>query len=548
MRKSLKMIAGVFLFVLVFSFSHIQVEADEAAIVMESGIELSGTASFNTDLGYYIRTSFIDLGILDFSSYVDGSSDMYKIEYDLGYEFDFDSAVPGDYYLANVSIYSSNTEVLLYLPTVYSDLNNPGSYDVVQYISSDALNKTYQCSFLSYSNTPITCYLGCTLSIDNIVVTPMTQSDSDQYQNGYNSGYLEGLMLGQNQGYSSGYSDGYNAGETSGYNSGYQAGVDSVDIQSYYDAGYQAGQSAGYAQGYDSGYDSGYDAAMSRVEQWGADTTQYPFYVTSWDLTQDYDISFPVTDEPKDYFFKLKSFGSVLYEYDPYHVYCLKGVISHMGYYGYSQFSSIDLYAKFGGHDYFISTIFDSPGYVNDLDRQFQFFIPGNLMSASSQIYAVVRNCRVDPSVESQNFIFRFSGMDITLSDYGPISGTQNETAKQTDDLTQGYDSSAGESASQTFADNAASLDAAERSIFTSAKSSLDGYTFFDIESVPAVVSGLSFVSATMTSIFGAMGGASGAGIVLSVLFSVMIVSIVIGLYRYYVSSGKSGSGKGGRK
>lgn len=50
----------------------------------------------------------------------------------------------------------------------------------------------------------------------------------------------------------------------------------------------------------------------------------------------------------------------------------------------------------------------------------------------------------------------------------------------------------------------------------------------------------MSFVTSMMTSVFVSMGGETGpVGIVLSVLFSVMIVSLAIGLYRFYVSKGK---------
>lgn len=52
------------------------------------------------------------------------------------------------------------------------------------------------------------------------------------------------------------------------------------------------------------------------------------------------------------------------------------------------------------------------------------------------------------------------------------------------------------------------------------------------------MVTGISFVTATMTGWFNNAGGASGVGIVLSILFSVMLVAMVLGLYRWYQSKG----------
>ena len=100
--------------------------------------------------------------------------------------------------------------------------------------------------------------------------------------------------------------------------------------------------------------------------------------------------------------------------------------------------------------------------------------------------------------------------------------------------ITNGYDDSAGNQAASDLDNSASGYESAEDSIFTSSKSSLEGFEFFDFNSIPAVVTGLSFITTTATAIFDAMGGASGAGIVLSVLFAVMFVSIVIGLYRYF--------------
>lgn len=139
--------------------------------------------------------------------------------------------------------------------------------------------------------------------------------------------------------------------------------------------------------------------------------------------------------------------------------------------------------------------------------------------------------------IESQSLIVRDSS-----SVYGDVldrieGNTENTVDAITDgfnDSINGYDDSAGSQVASDLDNSASGYESVEDSIFTSSKSSLEGFEFFDFNSIPAVVTGLSFITTTATAIFDAMGGASGAGIVLSVLFAVMFVSIVIGLYRYF--------------
>lgn len=129
-----------------------------------------------------------------------------------------------------------------------------------------------------------------------------------------------------------------------------------------------------------------------------------------------------------------------------------------------------------------------------------------------------------------------------TRSDYeNVLEQIEHNTGETTDAVNNGfnqamngYDDSAGSQAASDLDNSASGYESAEDSIFTSSKSALDGFEFFDFNSIPAVVTGLSFITTTATAIFDAMGGTSGAGIVLSVLFAVMFVSIVIGLYRYF--------------
>lgn len=126
---------------------------------------------------------------------------------------------------------------------------------------------------------------------------------------------------------------------------------------------------------------------------------------------------------------------------------------------------------------------------------------------------------------------FSISGWSGSVSyGYKPGSGQ---------DIVEGYDSSAGSSAQSALDSSLSGADQQSTSLFTSASSTLSGFSFTDISAFSAVASGLSFVSSTMSSIYEALGGVNGAGVVLSVGCSVLFVSFVIGAYKFY--SGKKG-------
>lgn len=151
------------------------------------------------------------------------------------------------------------------------------------------------------------------------------------------------------------------------------------------------------------------------------------------------------------------------------------------------------------------------------------------------------------------NVVFNFTNLGAPLAQGITFSGhltfypssDKDTVSKGFNDVMNGFDSSSGNQSHSRFQNGVAEYESAEGSLFTSAKSGMDGYTFFDFSSIPAMLTGMSFVTSIMTSIFNSMGGSSGAGIVLSVLFSVMLVAMAIGLYRYFVSSGKTNK-KGG--
>ena len=109
------------------------------------------------------------------------------------------------------------------------------------------------------------------------------------------------------------------------------------------------------------------------------------------------------------------------------------------------------------------------------------------------------------------------------------------------DNLMNGYDSSAGSAANTQLQGSVDNYGSMEGTLYDSVSSGLSDFEFFDFQSVPAMITGLSFIGAIMQSWFVAAGGASGVGIVLSVLFSVMLVSMLLGLYRHYQSRGGKG-------
>ena len=100
--------------------------------------------------------------------------------------------------------------------------------------------------------------------------------------------------------------------------------------------------------------------------------------------------------------------------------------------------------------------------------------------------------------------------------------------------IVNGYDDSAGNQVSSDFESGVNDYDQVEDNLFNTSTGALQGFEFFDFGSFSAVTSGLSFCSSLLTSIYENFGGLNGIGIVISVLFSVLFMAIVIGLFRYY--------------
>lgn len=380
-----------------------------------------------------------------------------------------------------------------------------------------------------------------TLKINFNSVSKLAQTDSEQYQQGYQAGLAEG----QKQGYNNGYSEGFAKGENEGYDKGFQAGVGSVDTDSIYEAGRKAGYDAGYQKGYDDGHKAGYDEAMERIESWGADTTKYPLYID--DIKQkvrfyyyyNSSLTYPYDLIDLDDSWGIDTTGESI---DPNHVYRIDFVIpplkSSLG--SDVAFSDFELFYVLGGVRYSLGT----HDYYRDVPIQDFIYVDGVNMSGSPAFEGVLR-VQSDFSHKDGTFTYDFDSVTVKFYDMGPKGNTQNHIANQTDQLTNGFDNSAGNASHDKFQGSVNEYEAAEGSLFATATENIAKFEFFDFQSIAAVMTGITFVTSTMTKIFNLSGGISGVGIILSVLFSVMLVAMALGLYKRYQSTGHGSSGTG---
>ena len=144
--------------------------------------------------------------------------------------------------------------------------------------------------------------------------------------------------------------------------------------------------------------------------------------------------------------------------------------------------------------------------------------------------FNITLHCTVVGNSNSNSFNITFTPR--AFSGYGdvypgPGAGSDSE-------LAYGYDDSAGNQVFSDFESGVNDYDQAEDNLFNTSTGALQGFEFFDFGSFSAVTSGLSFCSSLLTSIYENFGGLNGIGIVISVLFSVLFMAIVIGLFRYY--------------
>ena len=173
-----------------------------------------------------------------------------------------------------------------------------------------------------------------------------------------------------------------------------------------------------------------------------------------------------------------------------------------------------------------------------------------NVISLNFQV--VFDNVEFGPARDHLSFTLDFPGSYFTNSDstvvVAPMAvyefcvqdaslSVRTGYAQGSDrDVVDGYNASKGNASQSKLDTSLSQSEAKQDSLFTSASDTLSDFSLSDISTMPKVVSALSFVSSTMTSIYTALGGINGVGIVLSVGCSILFVSLAVGAYKFYSS------------
>lgn len=424
--------------------------------------------------------------------------------------------------------------------------------------------------------------LNFTLDIDVISFLELGSDSLGSYNSGYDAGYADGEEFG----YSDGYSDGFSDGQDAGFDSGFDAGVDSVDTDSYFMNGYEAGREVAYVEGFDDGYLQGYAEALSvdtsnktSLKAGSKQTYTVNKQLVLSELDEfNFNTFFPslvVSEEYSDDSLYLEGgYGDsenwLNGEVDLEHVYSSFGYVNSVPEYVFTSSSEVYAYSVKFRHYFDASTT-----YQNVIEHRFLFGEETDISSGeafltnktnrgteTSSLFWIVNDYSVRDFYLSNllrictgfsGSTYRYASVDgwykvvVEVTPYSKsefnaaAAAVEKQTAEfnaQMNDLKNGYDSSSGETMNQEFASSVKEYQTTSDSLFSSAQTGLESFTFVDFSSYPLLVTSMSFVTSLMTSVFRAMGGESGpVGIVLSVLFSVIIVSMAIGLYRFY--SGK---------
>lgn len=417
----------------------------------------------------------------------------------------------------------------------------------------EALNVSFRCYVFNANGLNVTFDGYVQIFLTDIV--EVSSGTDEAYNAGYDSGYRDGEDFGYNSGYGSGYHDGQN----DGYDEGFDAGVGSVDTDSYYDAGYQAGYDAAYVEGFDEGYLAGYSESLSTVTS-DSESLKAGDVITS-NKSHSFDSGSLLYDDANtpwgsDIFSDEVTSGGTVYKAG--YAYNLGSV--------YGLFtSSSDVYAYriqlqptkvslTKNNVPWVAPIIGSYSDVMSLKGEIgHFFVNGSnhysdiWLVTDYKVTSIVlaplcRYTLMDDTTSASyklNWDFVLKIIPYTKEQYNSTTASvekqTQELKTQMNDLKNGFDSSAGQSMNESFAASVNDYQTTEESLFSSAQSGLDSFNFVDFSSYPALVTSMSFVTSMMNAVYGAMGGETGPiGIVLSVLFSVMLVSMVIGLYRFY--------------
>lgn len=434
-----------------------------------------------------------------------------------------------------------------------------------------------------------------THSVTNAINIPsihlsLAAVDGAAYENAYNRGFSDGenagFIAGKDAGYSHGYSDGYDDGYEEGLNDSSGSGSGTVpgnppsdcDLTDAYNQGYAAGQSVGYNEGYSVGYDeglsvgyengyaAGFNAAKSSAGS-GADkvgtSPKLDLYIFNHKLGQG--VAGPLVDTHfiNDWYMDTSQMAYGHATLSPFYTirgldyYSDTGLQGSIDCYLHMYIDKIhtdsvtELFTSFAIPDLYDLDVFSPNGDRLSFDVDY-------IVENRTDEYKVIINLKIhlNDLYSGGNILIR-PYMNITaIGDYlNPVSveycgAVTSSTVKyyvapdDIDDVVNGFDTDQGNQVNDDLSNSLDSYHDQEHSIFTSVKSGLDDFEFYNFENSPALIAGITFVSSIMTSWFNASGGLGGVGILLSVLFSIMIASMALGLYRYYQSRGKGGKGK----
>ena len=127
------------------------------------------------------------------------------------------------------------------------------------------------------------------------------------------------------------------------------------------------------------------------------------------------------------------------------------------------------------------------------------------------------------------------SDLDTTVDEgLGEVDDSINDGF---DNAVNGFDTADGDAMNNQLDNTLKDYGTAEDSLFVSAKNGLDSFEFAEIKDYPSLVTAMSLVSSLMSSALIALGGTdSAASLVLAILFTIMLVSMAIGLYHFYQS------------
>lgn len=139
---------------------------------------------------------------------------------------------------------------------------------------------------------------------------------------------------------------------------------------------------------------------------------------------------------------------------------------------------------------------------------------------------------------------YKISITDVTITDITPLTTDERleiiqdnttELNNKVDNLTNGYDSTAGNAAGDQLSNNFSQVDAAEGNTVADAKESLGKFDFMDsVKFTAGLISGLSYLYSFSNAFFLASGNFS---VVVTAVYCLSFITILVGLWRFFRGS-----------